>query len=334
MDGKQLGDVVDWAMTIPIPSPAATGVSISSTPRAGDTYVPGETIRVAVAFDQAVDIGGTPRIELDIDPAAGAGEVWAAYEGGSGTADLTFSHVVAAADISDGGVAVAANSLEANGGTIRSKATGQYADLSHAGLAPDPKHKADGRLSPPEPTAPVFDDGAAATLSIDENQADGAAVGAVAATDEDGDALSYSLSGADAASFAIGADSAITVRSGMILDHETKASYAFTAEVTDGQGRRPGRGERPGHRRHHRGDGRGAERGRATGRADGRGSAGGVEDEHVGELDGAVGHRRVAGGDARPAPVRRHGGPCAHPGSDVDRGRRRGRGDIRKHRPP
>ena len=157
-------------MTIPIPPPAATGVSISSTPRAGDTYVPGETIRVAVAFDQAVDIGGTPRIELDIDPAAGAGGVWAAYDGGSGTADLTFSHVVAAADISDGGVAVAANSLEPNGGTIRSKATGQYADLSHAGLAPDPKHKADGRLSPPEPTAPAFDDGAAATLLIDENQ--------------------------------------------------------------------------------------------------------------------------------------------------------------------
>ena len=63
----------DWAMTIPSPPPAATGVSISPTPTAGDTYVPGETIRVAVAFDQAVDIGGTPRIELDIDPAAGAG---------------------------------------------------------------------------------------------------------------------------------------------------------------------------------------------------------------------------------------------------------------------
>ena len=40
--------------------------------------------------------------------------------------------------------------------------------------------------------------------------------------------MSYSLSGADAASFAIGADGAITVRSGTILDHETKASWRAT----------------------------------------------------------------------------------------------------------
>ena len=84
-------------------------------------------------------------------------------------------------------------------------------------------------------SAPTFDDGDSASLSIDENHADGAAVGTVAATDGDGDALTYSLSGGDAAPFEIGAGGAIRVRSGTTLDRETKASYAFTAEVTDGK---------------------------------------------------------------------------------------------------
>ncbi len=85
------------------------------------------------------------------------------------------------------------------------------------------------------PTAPAFDDGAGKALSTPENHADGAALGTVAATDTDGDALTYSLSGADAAHFEIGDGGAIAVRSGTILDHEMQASYAFTAEVTDGE---------------------------------------------------------------------------------------------------
>ena len=126
--------------------------------------------------------GATPRIGMGLVPADG-GEVWAAYEGGSGTAALTFAHTVAAADVCAGGVAVVADSLELDGGTIRSSANGQDADLSHAGLAADPAHKADGRIEPAAPSAPAFDDGAAAALSIDENHADGAVVGTVAASD-------------------------------------------------------------------------------------------------------------------------------------------------------
>ena len=137
---------------------------------------------MAVTFDEAVDVTGTPRIGMDLDPTDGGG-VWAAYEGGSGTAALTFAHAVAAADVSAGGVAVVADSLELDGGTLRSSANGQDADLSHAGLAADPAHKADGRIEPAAPSAPAFDDGAAAALSIDENHADGAVVGTVTASD-------------------------------------------------------------------------------------------------------------------------------------------------------
>ena len=86
-------------------------------------------------------------------------------------------------------------------------------------------------------TAPSFDDGDSAAFSLDENHADGAAVGTVAATDADGDALTYSLTsgGADDAPFAIDGDGNITVKSGTTLDHEAQSSYTFTAEVTDGE---------------------------------------------------------------------------------------------------
>ena len=68
--------------------------------------------------------------------------------GRSGTAALTLAHTVAAADVSTGGVTVVADSLELDGGTIRSSASGQEADLSHAVLAADPAHNADGRIEP------------------------------------------------------------------------------------------------------------------------------------------------------------------------------------------
>ena len=66
-------------------------------------------------------------------------ERWAAYEGGSGTDSLTFAYTVAAYPDSGGFVApqVLANTLELNGGTIRSAATSTDADLSHDGLDRD-----------------------------------------------------------------------------------------------------------------------------------------------------------------------------------------------------
>ncbi len=85
------------------------------------------------------------------------------------------------------------------------------------------------------PAPPTFDGGASKTLTIAENHADGAAVGAVPASDSNNDALTYSLAGTDAGTFTIGAQGAIAVVSGTILDHEAKASYALTARVTDGK---------------------------------------------------------------------------------------------------
>ena len=115
---------------------------------AGDdgTYGLSEAIRIQVTFGEAVDVEGSPRLKIDMDPAHW-GEKWAGYHKGSGGNALTFVHVVVEPNFSTRGIAVLANTLELSGGTIRSKATGADADLSHAGLAHDPAHKVDWRQS-------------------------------------------------------------------------------------------------------------------------------------------------------------------------------------------
>ena len=80
---------------------------------------------------------------------------------------------------------------------------------------------------------PEFDDGATASRSVAENSAAGTNIGtAVAATDPEGDTLTYSLSGTDASSFNVSSTTGqITVKSA--LDYETKSSYSVTVNVTD-----------------------------------------------------------------------------------------------------
>ena len=139
--------------------PAVTGVAVVSRPASGDTYGPGEAIRVRVTFGEAVAVdasGGTPRLKIKMDP--GWGEFWAAYESGAGTDGLTFVHTVAEPNTAPTGIAVLANTLAANGGAIRSAASGAGANLAHAGLGHDPAHRVDWRRTPaPALTASFVD---------------------------------------------------------------------------------------------------------------------------------------------------------------------------------
>ena len=81
---------------------------------------------------------------------------------------------------------------------------------------------------------PTFNDGASTIREVDENTAPGRPVGAaVAATDPDGDTLTYTLEGADAATFRIGAGTG-QLRTHAALDHETNASYTLTVKADDG----------------------------------------------------------------------------------------------------
>ena len=119
---------------------SVTGVSVVSSAGADKTYGDGDRIEVRATFDGPVDVTGTPRIKIDMDP-ADWGEKWAVYEEGGGTSSLTFVHTAEEPNLSTQGIAVVANSLELNGGTIR--AGGNDANLAHTGLGHDANHKVD-----------------------------------------------------------------------------------------------------------------------------------------------------------------------------------------------
>ncbi len=74
------------------------------------------------------------------------------------------------------------------------------------------------------------------TFTVDENTSPGSLVGdAVAATDPDGDVLTYSLLGTDASSFVLdGSTGQITTRT--LLDYETQSQYSVLVRVRDGEG--------------------------------------------------------------------------------------------------
>ena len=79
---------------------------------------------------------------------------------------------------------------------------------------------------------------ATATRTVPENLASGQDVGAVlTATDADGDTLTYTLEGTDAASFDIVSTSGqIRTKAGVTYDYETTSSYSVTVKADDGNG--------------------------------------------------------------------------------------------------
>ena len=98
-----------------------------------------------------------------------------------------------------------------------------------------------GGGSAPANGVPEFQDAegyaiAETARAIAEDAAVGANIGEpVAATDPDDDPLTYSLSGGDAASFAIDPSTG-QLTTATALDHETKASYSVTVTATDPSG--------------------------------------------------------------------------------------------------
>lgn len=80
---------------------------------------------------------------------------------------------------------------------------------------------------------PQFPDSGAVSRSIDENTAAGMDIGApIAATDPDGDSLTYTLGGDDADSFDI-VESSGQLLTKASLDHETTSMYSLTVSVSD-----------------------------------------------------------------------------------------------------
>ncbi len=129
------------------------GVALVSDPGSDRTYAPGDTVRVALTFSEAVNVGsgygpndseGKPRLKIELDPSMGTRR--AVYESGSGTDRLVFAYTLKAWDMvptggnAAGGIGVAANTLELNCGWIESAVSGGWARLEHRGLPHDANH--------------------------------------------------------------------------------------------------------------------------------------------------------------------------------------------------
>ena len=120
-------------------APTVSGVALTSAPGSDNTYAIGDAVEATVTFDAAVDITGSPQLELDFNGTAKA----AACATGTNTTTMACSYTVLVGDSAPNGVAIAANKL--TGGTIYATgSTTTNADLDHVAVAIAAGHKVDG----------------------------------------------------------------------------------------------------------------------------------------------------------------------------------------------
>ncbi len=117
--------------------PTIESVAVTSNPGEDGGYAIGDEVQIGLTFSEAVTVTGAPQITLDV----GGQSRTAEYSEGSTTTQLLFTYTVASGDEDTDGIAVVANSLALNGGTIRAGATN--ATLTHAALQAN-DHKVDG----------------------------------------------------------------------------------------------------------------------------------------------------------------------------------------------
>ena len=106
--------------------------------RPSGIYGIGDDIEVTVTFDEDVTVSGSPKLDLKIGRLTKTAD-YSKVEG----AAVVFSYTVAEGDSDTDGVAIDANKLKLNGGSIRDGA-GNDADLTHDALAAQATHEVDG----------------------------------------------------------------------------------------------------------------------------------------------------------------------------------------------
>ena len=132
--------------------------SITSTPRNRAGYGPGETIRVALTFNEPIAISGDPTLRLTI----GSRDRSAKFDGlANGDQSARFSYVVQVGDSDPDGIAIGIDAL--TGGAVRDLVGNPFERRMHA-LLSDPDHKVDGSS---DSSGPVIE---RLTLSIPANR--------------------------------------------------------------------------------------------------------------------------------------------------------------------
>ena len=201
------------------------------TPKSG-TLIAGHKILVTVTVDENITVTGTPAYTIDV----GGDEKQAAYVGGSGTKELVFAYEVQAGDAdAAGGIEALPNALVQAGGTL-TDSNGNGLDLTTTAVTAGTNTivvDGDGDNS-----APTFSSATVST-SVAENQT---SAYSAAATDADGDTLTYSIAGgADQGKFDIdGTTGALTFKSAPDYespdDADTNGEYEVIVEVEDTEG--------------------------------------------------------------------------------------------------
>ena len=154
-----------------VAAPTVVAVALTSDPDAtgpdDDTYAIDDVVRATVTFTAAVTVGttgGRPGLELDFDGTAKP----ATYESGSGSTALVFRYDVAEDDAAADGIAIGANRLTLNGGTISASSdTMVGAVLTHAAVPAEAGHRVDG-VRPTLSSAASASDGASIVLTLSE----------------------------------------------------------------------------------------------------------------------------------------------------------------------
>ena len=121
--------------------PVVTGVTLTSMPGSDATYAIEDSVTATVTFDKAVDVTAGPQITLLFDTAEKAADCAAA----TNSTTMECSYEVVANDTAPDGVAVKANTLTLNGGTIYATgSTTNAATLTHSALGLQSGHVVDG----------------------------------------------------------------------------------------------------------------------------------------------------------------------------------------------
>ena len=120
------GHHLDGSLVI---APKVSNASIQSRPQNGMAYGAGEWIRVSVRFDREIAVSGTQQLALTI-----GSQTRRAIHNATGTTTLWFRYAVQSDDTDGDGIAIAADALTLNVGTICS-AAGPDADLDLGGWA-------------------------------------------------------------------------------------------------------------------------------------------------------------------------------------------------------
>ena len=142
--------------------PTVSSIAITSDPGDDDTYAIGDSIKVTVTFSEDIAITGEPTLELDFDGTAKTANYLS-----TGESTAVFAYAVAEGDTDSNGIAIRANRLSLNDGTIKDQA-GNPADRTYDAIAADSEHKVDG-VYPTFVSAATSTDGTTITLTFSEN---------------------------------------------------------------------------------------------------------------------------------------------------------------------